>query len=119
MHSRARYRLVQVHQFLTFLEAHEEDGHRPDVQPMRTQPHEVIEHTSDLIEHYADVLRALGRGDAEQLLDREHVSMLVAHHRYIVEPVHVTDRLVERLRLRELLRSPMQQADVWIRFLDG
>src|ERR1700737_3211203 len=86
---------------------------------MRPQPHEVIEHTSDFIEHHTDVLRAFGWGDAEQLLDREHIRMLVAHHRDVVEAVHVTDRLVERLRLGELLGSPMQQADVWIGFLYG
>ena len=54
----------------------------------------------------------------EQPLDREHVAVLVAHHRDVVEPVHVADRLVERLALGELLGRAMQQADVRVGFLD-
>ena len=59
-----------------------------------------------------------GGSIAEQLLDREHVGVLVAHHRDVVEPVHVADRLVERLGLGELLGAAMQQADVRIGLLD-
>ena len=54
----------------------------------------------------------------EQPLDREHVAVLVAHHRHVVEPVHVADRLVERLALGELLGRAVQQADVRIGLLD-
>ena len=47
-------------------------------------------------------------------LDRAHVGVLVAHHRHVVEAVHVADRLVERLGLGQLLGAAMQQADVRI-----
>ena len=59
-----------------------------------------------------------GGVDPEQLLDREHVAVLVAHHRDVVEPIHVADRLIERLALGELLGRAVQQADVRIRLLD-
>ena len=51
-------------------------------------------------------------------LDGHDVGVLVAHHRHVVETVHVADRLVERLRLGELLGAAMQQADVRIGLLD-
>ena len=78
----------------------------------------MIEDARDLIEHHADVLRALGRRDAEQPLDCEHVGVLIAHHRNVVQTVHVADRLVEGLRFSELFRRPVQEPDVRIRLLD-
>ena len=54
----------------------------------------------------------------EQLLDRQHVGVLVAHHGHVVEPVHVADRLVERLALGELLGAAMQKPDVRVGLLD-
>ena len=118
VHPRAGDRLVDVHQLLALLEAEEEYRHRTNVERVRAEPHQVIQDTRDLIEHHADVLRALRRRDAEQSLDGEHVGVLVAHHRYVVQPVHVADRLVEGLRLGELLGPAVQQTDVRIGFLD-
>jgi hypothetical protein len=85
---------------------------------VRAEPHQVVQDARDLIEHGADVLRAQRRRDAEQTLDGHHIRVLVAHHRDIVEPVHVADRLVERLRLGELLGGAVQQADVRVGLLD-
>ncbi len=53
-----------------------------------------------------------------KLLDRHHVGVLVAHHRHVVETIHVADRLIERLALGELLGRPVQQADVRVGLLD-
>ena len=78
----------------------------------------MIEDARDLIEHHADVLGALGRRDAQQPLDREHVGVLVAHHRDVVEPVHVADRLIEGFGFGQLLGAAVQQADVRIGLLD-
>jgi len=118
MHARARDRLVDVHQLLALLETQQEHRHGADVQAVSPEPHEVIQDARDLIEHDADVLRAFRRLDAEQALDREYIGVLVAHHGHVVEPVHVADRLVEGLRLRQLLGAAMQQTDVWIGLLD-
>jgi hypothetical protein len=85
---------------------------------VRAEPHQVVQDARDLVEHDTNVLRANRRRDSQQALDREHVTMLVAHHRYVVEPIHVADRLVERLALGELLRRAVQQADVRIGLLD-
>jgi hypothetical protein len=72
----------------------------------------VVQDAGDLVEHRADVLRALGHLEADQALDGAHVGVLVAHHRHVVEAIHVADRLVEGLGLGQLLGAAMQQADV-------
>ena len=112
VHARARHRLVAVHQLLALAERVEEHRHRAEVERVGSDPHEVVQDARDLVEHGADVLRADRRLDAEQLLDRAHVAVLVAHHRHVIQAIHVADRLVERLRLGELLGRAMQQADV-------
>ncbi len=117
VHARARDRLVAVHQVFALAEAIQEHRHRADVEAVRAEPHQVVQDARDLVEHDADVLRALGHLDAEQLLDCHAVGVLVAHHRDVVEPVHVADRLVVRLALGELLGRAMQQADVRIGLL--
>ena len=61
---------------------------------------------------------ALRHLDAEQLLDRQHVGVLVAHHRDVVEPVHVGHGLDVGLVLGELFGGAVQQADMGIRALD-
>jgi hypothetical protein len=47
-----------------------------------------------------------------------HVGVLVAHHRHVVETVHVGHRLQEGARLGQLLGAAMQQADVRVGALD-
>jgi hypothetical protein len=62
--------------------------------------------------------RAQRHVDAEELLDRHHVRVLVAHHRHVVEAVHVRHALEVRARLGELLGGAMQEADVRVGALD-
>jgi len=119
MHARTADGLVAVHQFLALAEAVQHHRHRAQVQRIGPQPHQVVQDPGDLVEHRADVLGALGRLDAHQLLDGQHVGVLVAHHRHIVQTIHVADRLVERLGLGQFFGAPVQQADVWVGTDDG
>ena len=118
VHARAGNRFVAVHEVFALPEREQEHAHRADVEAVRAEPHEVVQDAGDLVEHHADVLRAHRHRDAEQALDGHDVGVLVAHHRHVVEPVHVADGLVERLRLGEFLGAAMQQADVRIGLLD-
>ena len=61
---------------------------------------------------------AVDRFNAEKLLDATHIGMFVAHHRHVVETVHVADGLVERLGLGEFFGATVQEADVRIGTLD-
>ncbi len=118
MHARAGNRLVAIHQVFALAEGVQEHRHGADVERMRAKRHQVIQDARDLVEHDADVLRAQRHFDAEQLLDRHHVGVLVAHHRHVVEAVHVGNRLQVGLLLGQLLGGAVQQADVRIGALD-
>ena len=118
MHARAGDRLVHVEQVLALAERVEERRHAADVERVRAEPQQVVEHARDLVEHHADVLRADRHLDAQQSLDREAIGVLVAHHRHVVEPVHVGKRLDPGAGLGELLGRAVQQADVRVGALD-
>src|SRR5260370_1071301 len=45
---------------------------------------------------------------SQQLLDRHDIGVLVAHHRHVIQPIHVADRLIEGFALGELLRPTVQ-----------
>ena len=118
MHAGAGGRLVHVEQVLALAEAVDEDVHRAAVEAVRAEPHQVVHKARDLGEHHPDVLGADRHVDAEQLLDGQAVGVLVAHHRDVVQPVHVGQRLDVGARLGELFGGAMQEADVRIGALD-
>ena len=69
------------------------------------------------IEH-PDVLRALGRPHAHELLDGQREGMLLVHRRDIVQPIEIGHGLQVGLVLDQLFRTAMQEADVRIGPLD-
>ena len=75
---------------------------------MRPQPHQVIQNPGNLVKHDPDVLRAQRRLDTEQFFYRQHITMFVTHHRHVVQPIHVTNALIEWLALGELFSATMQ-----------
>uniref|UniRef100_A0A8W7PRP2 Uncharacterized protein n=1 Tax=Anopheles coluzzii TaxID=1518534 RepID=A0A8W7PRP2_ANOCL len=115
VHARPRHALVKLHHLLALLEQPEEGREGADVQRVRTDRHDVVQDARDLREQHADVLGPQRDVDVEQLLDRERVALLVAHHRHVVEPVEVRQRLRVRLVLDQLLGAAVQQPDVRIR----
>ncbi|MGY3264690.1 hypothetical protein ACVWZN_000763 [Lysobacter sp. HA35] len=114
MHARAGHRLVHVHQLFAFAERVEEDRHRAEIERVRPDPHEVVQDARDLVEHRPDPLRAFRSLDAEQRFDGAHIGVLVAHHRDVIQAVHVRNRLVEWLGFGKLLGRAMQQTDMRI-----
>jgi hypothetical protein len=118
VHARAGYRLVTIHQIFALAERIQQNAHCADVESMRTDPHQVVQQARDFVEHDADVLGAQRHLDAEQLFDRHHIRMLVAHHGDVIEPVHVGNRLQVSFLLRQLFRRAMQQPDMRIGALD-
>ena len=79
---------------------------------MLFQNHQQRDRTQSTIALTADPLGALWDIDAEQLLDGQRVGLLVTHHRHVVEPVEVGQRLRVGLVLDQLLSAAVQQADV-------
>ena len=78
----------------------------------------MVRDARNLVEHDTDVLGTNRCCNTQKLLHREHVAVLVAHHGYVIEPVHVTDAMVVRLALGELFRCTMQESDVRVSALN-
>ena len=76
------------------------------------------EQAADLRIEHADELGALRHGDADKLLHRERVSVLLVHRRHIVEPVEIGQRLEIGLVLDKLLGTAVEQPDMGINALD-
>src|SRR5208282_4833381 len=112
VHACARYRLIRVKQVLTLAETIEKHRHRTDIERVSPEPQAMIKDARNFVEHHADVLRAQRYFYAEQLLDRHHVRMFVRHHRHVVEPIHVRNRLDEGLVFGQLFGRAVQQTDV-------
>ena len=86
---------------------------------MCTKPHQVIQNACYLVKQDANVLRTQRDFDAEQIFNSHNIGMLIAHHRYVVEAIHVANALIVWLRLSKLFRRAMQQTDVRIGFLNS
>ncbi len=110
--------LINVHQVFAFAEGVERHGHRANVESVTTDPQQMVEDTRHFIEHDTDVLAALRHFDAEQLFGRQAVGVLVAHHRHVVETIHVGYGLNPGASLGQFFGGTVQQADVRVGALD-
>ena len=114
VHAAAARPLIEHHQLLAFLEAPERRRERAhihglggDVEEMRKQP-------ADLGIEHADELGAFRHRDADELLHRERISVLLVHRRDVVEAVEIGQRLEIGLVLDQLLGAAVEQADMRI-----
>jgi hypothetical protein len=63
----------------------------------------------------SNVLGSDGDVNIEELLDGETVTLLVAHHRDVVEPVEIGEGLSVGLVLDQFFSAPMQQTNMGVR----
>src|SRR5690606_29652030 len=118
VHARPGHRLVDVHEIFALTEGIEEHRHGPHVERVRTERHQVVQNTRDLVEHHADVLGPQGNSYAQQPLNRHDVGVLVAHHGDVVETVHVRQRLQIGTMLGQFFGGTVQQTDVRVSTLN-
>src|SRR5690606_19628715 len=118
VHARARHRLVHVHEVFTFAEGIQEHGHGTHVERVGTERHQVVQNARDLVEHHPDILGAQRDLDTQQLLDGHDIGVLIAHHRHVVETIHVWQRLQIGAMFGQLLGGAVQQPDMWVGTLD-
>ena len=79
---------------------------------MRAHAHQVVQNAGDLGKHHADVLAAQRHFDAEQTLNGNAIGLLVAHHRHIIQPVHIRQCLQIGAGFRQFFGAAVQEADV-------
>ena len=119
MHARAGNRFIQIHQFFALAEGIQKHRHGADIERMRADAHQMIENAGHFGKHHADILRALGHFDIGQLFHRQAVSLLVAHHGYIIQAVHIRQRLQIGAGFGQLFGAAVQEADVRVGAHDG
>src|SRR5450830_646975 len=118
MHTSTRNCFVAIKQIFTLSESVQEYSHRTNIQCMRTQPEQVVEDTSNLIEHDTDILRANRHFNTHELFNRHHICMLVGHHGHIIQTIHIGHRLQISTILSELFSGSMQETDMRVSALN-
>src|SRR5437016_4216187 len=114
MQARARDTLIKFHQPLAFFEAPEERRDRSDIETERADAEKMVQDSGDLRIKHPDILRSGRRRNPHQLLYSEREGMLLAHRRYVVEPVEVRNGLQVGLVFDEFFGPAMQQANMRI-----
>ena len=79
----------------------------------------MIGDAGDLTADHPDVLRALGRADAGQVLEREREGDVVQDGRGVVQAVGVGNAVVPRPLLAHLLEAAVQVSDLDVDVEDG
>ncbi|MCY1170752.1 hypothetical protein D9M73_108390 [compost metagenome] len=118
VHPRARDAFEEVHAIFADFEQPQVRRHRADVHDVRTEVEHVVRNARQLGEQHAQILRTQRHFEIEQFLDREHIAMLHAQRRAIIEPVEIRQRLLVGLVLDQLLGAAVQQADMRVDPLD-
>src|SRR6478752_6004334 len=118
MHAAAARPLVEHHQLLALLKAPGRRSQRADVQGLRGDVEEVGEEPAYLRIEHADELGALRDGDADELLHRERVGVLLVHRRHVIEAIEIRQRLEIGLVLDQLLGAAVEQPDMRIDAFD-
>ena len=114
VHPCPRDGLVAVHKVFTLAKGIKKDRHGTHIETVGTDPQKMVQDACNFVEHDPDVLSANRNLHAHELLDGHNISMLVAHHGDIVEPVHVGHGLQKGLGLSKFFRAPMKQPNVRI-----
>src|SRR5205814_7527856 len=103
---------------LAGLDAVEEDGEGAELEADGGDAGEVIADARDLAAQGAQVLRALGTLDPDELLDAHDVADVVEDRRHVVEPVGVGQHLVPGGGLAALRETAVEEADLRYRVDD-
>ena len=88
-----------------------DDAH---IDAVRTNPQEVIQNTRNFVKHHADILGANRHLNTRQLLNRDAISMLTAHHGHIVQTIHIRQCLNISFLLSQFFGCTVQQPNMWI-----
>ena len=97
----------------------QEHAHRPDVDGVRAQPHQMAVQARQLRQHHARPLRQRRNLQAQQFLHRQAVAQIIRERRQVIDAVGQRNRLLVRLDLEFLLDAGVQIPDVRLALYDG
>ncbi len=111
-HPLAGDHLEDLQDLLALAEAIEHHRRRAQVHGVRPQPHQVRGDARQLRQQDANVLRALGNFQSQQLLDRQAVAQIVRERRQIIDAVGQRDGLRVGERFAAFFDAGMQITDL-------
>ena len=103
------------HQLLSLLEPPQERRKRTNIHSVRQNRHKMVQDTRQLAKQRPNPLCPLRNLNIEQLLHSQRKTLFIGHHRDVIQPIKVRQRLQIRPVLAQLLRATMQQTNVGIR----
>ena len=118
VHPRARCAFKEVQAILADFEQPQVRRHRANIHHMTAQIQHVIGNARQFGEKDAQILRAQRHVEIEKLLDREHIAVLHAERRAIIEPVEIRERLKVSLVLDQLFGAAVEQAHMRVTSFD-
>ena len=95
VHSGSTDAFVKFVKFLSFLKEPEEGRHRAEIKGAASNEDRVVQNARDFGEHGANVLGTQRHVDVAQLLHRQRVALLIHHHRAVVKPIEIRQRLTK------------------------
>ena len=111
-HARARERLDEVQNLLALAEGiHQRRAQRAHVLEQEPREASVVQHARQLGGDEANVFRALGHLQPDELLDRQCVSPVVRQRAEVIQPVRIRHRAEVTDVLGNLLVVPVQVAE--------
>ncbi len=118
VHPRARGAFVEIEDVFAQLIRPQARRQRADVDHMARKIEHVVRDAREFREQHAQILRARGHFEIEQFLDREHIAMLHAHRRDVIEPIEIGQSLEIGFIFDQLFGAAVEQADMRIEPLD-
>ena len=103
--------LENLQDFFALAKGIEKDGHRADVESVRSEPEQVAGDAVQFRHDDADVLGARRRGNAEQFFDGFAVAETIRNRRDVVHAIECRNPLAVGLSFAEFLDAAMQVSD--------
>ena len=105
-------KLKNIQDFFALAETIQKNRHRPEVDRVRAQPHQVRGNALQLHHQHADVLRALGHFDAQKFFDGQAICEVIAERIEVIDAVGEGDGLRIRLVLAGFFNAGVQVTHV-------
>ena len=118
MHARTARPLEEIHAIFAQVHDPQVRRERAHVENVRAHVEHVVADARQLGKQHPQILRAFGHFEIEQLLNREHIGMLLTQRRAVIQAVEVRQRLQISLLLDQLFGAAVKQADMRIDALD-
>ena len=112
MHTRTARAFIKRHAIFADFIQPQRRRHRTNIDNVVRDVQRMVFDTRQFGKQYAQILRADGHFEIQQLFDRQNITMLHRHRRRIIQPIKIGQSLQIGFILNQLFRTAVQQADM-------